>query len=289
MGSGIIYYEIEKREKYEDSDERADSDLAIVKMRRYHFDDEFFIHILHSIQFDLDCPYELPVESLLALRCRDPSKKKDSSLQESSLSRRASPTPQYSFLGPIIRLGSPSSHSMIVSPTQGQQGHKGARQLKSWELIPPSEGWMYDGGDIEGKKVSEKVLEKVDDAKGIEEEEEEEDPEDDAPKKEMPVIPRPMDVDADVDVILSTFLSIVVKHFLNIHLMTHHLSLLMPKVSPALTFPVFGRLQLRRGAKYWDVTSNEKPLFKKEWRCKEEQLRNDSDEENNICDNGSGR
>ncbi|MED6164742.1 hypothetical protein PIB30_093077 [Stylosanthes scabra] len=31
MRSRVIYYEIEKREKYEDSDERADSDLAIVK------------------------------------------------------------------------------------------------------------------------------------------------------------------------------------------------------------------------------------------------------------------
>ncbi|MED6127892.1 hypothetical protein PIB30_092421, partial [Stylosanthes scabra] len=31
MGSGVIYYEIEKRKKYEDSDDRADSDLAVVK------------------------------------------------------------------------------------------------------------------------------------------------------------------------------------------------------------------------------------------------------------------
>ncbi|MED6186151.1 hypothetical protein PIB30_064043 [Stylosanthes scabra] len=59
MGSGIIYYEIEKCEEYEDSDERADSDLAIVKTRRYHFDGEPFIHPLHSIRFDPDRPYEL--------------------------------------------------------------------------------------------------------------------------------------------------------------------------------------------------------------------------------------
>ncbi|MED6115318.1 hypothetical protein PIB30_089323 [Stylosanthes scabra] len=59
MGSGVIYYEIEKREKYEDSDERADSDLAVVKTRRYHFDDEPFIHPLHSVQFDPDRLYEL--------------------------------------------------------------------------------------------------------------------------------------------------------------------------------------------------------------------------------------
>ncbi|MED6140024.1 hypothetical protein PIB30_089277 [Stylosanthes scabra] len=102
MGSGIIYYEIEKREKYKDSDERADSDLAIVKTRRYHFDDESFIYPFHSVRFDPDCPYELPVKSLLALKRRDPSKKKDSTPQESSPSRKASPIPQYSPLSPMI-------------------------------------------------------------------------------------------------------------------------------------------------------------------------------------------
>ncbi|MED6127991.1 hypothetical protein PIB30_093348, partial [Stylosanthes scabra] len=71
MRSGIISYEIEKREKYEDFDERADSALAVVKTQRYHFDDEPFIHPLHSIRFDPYRPYELPVESLLALRRRD--------------------------------------------------------------------------------------------------------------------------------------------------------------------------------------------------------------------------
>ncbi|MED6151432.1 hypothetical protein PIB30_082427, partial [Stylosanthes scabra] len=70
MGSGVIYYEIEKREKYEDPDERADSDLAVAKTRRYHFDDEPFIHPLHSVRFHPDRPYELPIESLLALRRR---------------------------------------------------------------------------------------------------------------------------------------------------------------------------------------------------------------------------
>ncbi|MED6200837.1 hypothetical protein PIB30_089147 [Stylosanthes scabra] len=68
MGSGIIYYEIEKCKKYEDCDERADSDLAIVKTQRYHFDDEPFVHPLHSIHFDPDRSYELAVESLLAYR-----------------------------------------------------------------------------------------------------------------------------------------------------------------------------------------------------------------------------
>ncbi|MED6159464.1 hypothetical protein PIB30_042592 [Stylosanthes scabra] len=175
MGSGIIYYEIEKREKYEDSDEEEDLDLAIVKTRRYHFDDEPFIHPLHSVWFDPDRPYELPIESLLALRRRDPSKGKYPSLQRSGPSRRASPTPQYSPLHPVSRLGSPPSLSKM----------------------------MCKGDEVEDKEASEEVPERVDDAKGIEEEEEEEeeeeDPEEDAPEEEMPVIPRTMDVDPDED------------------------------------------------------------------------------------------
>ncbi|MED6125562.1 hypothetical protein PIB30_069633 [Stylosanthes scabra] len=71
MRSRIIYYEIEKHEKYKDSDEEADSDLAIVKTRRYHLDP--------------DRLYELPIESLLTLRRRDPSKKTDSSPEIGSL------------------------------------------------------------------------------------------------------------------------------------------------------------------------------------------------------------
>ncbi|MED6198997.1 hypothetical protein PIB30_071858 [Stylosanthes scabra] len=59
MGSGIIYYEIEKCEKYEDSDKRADSDLVVVKTPRR----------------------------------RDSSKGRDPSSQRSGSSRRASPMP----------------------------------------------------------------------------------------------------------------------------------------------------------------------------------------------------
>ncbi|MED6130862.1 hypothetical protein PIB30_004726 [Stylosanthes scabra] len=62
---------IERREKYEDSDERADSNLAVVKTRRYHFDNEAFIHPLHSVRFDPKRPCELPVESLLALKRKE--------------------------------------------------------------------------------------------------------------------------------------------------------------------------------------------------------------------------
>ncbi|MED6148608.1 hypothetical protein PIB30_054684 [Stylosanthes scabra] len=66
-----------------------------MKTRRYHCDDEPFIHPLHSVRCDADRPYELPVESLLALRCRDFSKKKNSTSPGSGSSRRASPTPQW--------------------------------------------------------------------------------------------------------------------------------------------------------------------------------------------------
>ncbi|MED6161528.1 hypothetical protein PIB30_061599 [Stylosanthes scabra] len=170
IGSGNRYYEIEKREKYEDSDERADSDLAVVKMRRYHFDEGSFIHPPYSVRFGLDRLYELPIESPLALRCRDYSKRKDPSLQRS---------------------GSPLSPSKMAHPTQGCQGHEGVRPLKSWELIMPSEGWMCKGDDVEGKRVSEGVPKGEDEAKEIEGEgrnevEEEEEKEDSEELRRQP-------------------------------------------------------------------------------------------------------
>ncbi|MED6137854.1 hypothetical protein PIB30_068898 [Stylosanthes scabra] len=162
MGSGVRYYEIEK---YVDSDERADSNLAVVKMRRYHFDEGSFIHPLHSVRFGLNHP-------------------KGPSPQRFGPSR-ASPIPQYSPLSPMIRLGSPLLPSKMAPPAQGCQGHEGVRPLKSWEPIPQSEGWMCEGNDVEGKRVSEGVPEGEDEAKEIEgegrneveEEEEEEDSE----------------------------------------------------------------------------------------------------------------
>ncbi|MED6136998.1 hypothetical protein PIB30_060927 [Stylosanthes scabra] len=88
MGSEVIYFEIEKREKYEDSDVKVDADLAIMKTCRYHFDDEPFIHPLHNVRFDPNRPYELLIELLLALRRRDPSRGRDPSPQRSGPSRR---------------------------------------------------------------------------------------------------------------------------------------------------------------------------------------------------------
>ncbi|MED6145309.1 hypothetical protein PIB30_023891 [Stylosanthes scabra] len=66
MGSGVIYYEYEKREKFEDYDMKAYAELGTFKIRCYHFDDESFVHPLHSVRFDPDRPYEIPIEALMA-------------------------------------------------------------------------------------------------------------------------------------------------------------------------------------------------------------------------------
>ncbi|MED6165782.1 hypothetical protein PIB30_102919 [Stylosanthes scabra] len=166
MGSGVIYYEIKKRVKYEDFDGRADSDLAIGKTRRYHFDDEPFIHPLHIVRFNPDRPYKLPIESLLALRRGDPLKGKDPSPQRSSPSRRASPTLQYSPLNPIREGNKVEDKKTNVSTSSRVDEAKG----------------------IEEENKNEE-----------EEDEEEEDPEEDPYEEEVPAIPRPMDMNADED------------------------------------------------------------------------------------------
>ncbi|MED6150259.1 hypothetical protein PIB30_070749, partial [Stylosanthes scabra] len=63
MGSGVIFYEYEKREKCEDFDMKADAELGTFKIRRYHFDDESFVHPLHSVRIGPDCPYEIRFEA----------------------------------------------------------------------------------------------------------------------------------------------------------------------------------------------------------------------------------
>ncbi|MED6223874.1 hypothetical protein PIB30_078393 [Stylosanthes scabra] len=74
MGSGVIYYEYEKREKFEDYDMKADAELGTFKIRRYHFDNESFVHSLHSVRFDLDRPYEISIEALMADKILSASK-----------------------------------------------------------------------------------------------------------------------------------------------------------------------------------------------------------------------
>ncbi|MED6205646.1 hypothetical protein PIB30_019585 [Stylosanthes scabra] len=54
MGSGVIYYEYEKREMVEDYNMKADAELGTFKNRRYHLDDEAFVHPLRSVRLDPD-------------------------------------------------------------------------------------------------------------------------------------------------------------------------------------------------------------------------------------------
>ncbi|MED6165440.1 hypothetical protein PIB30_099549, partial [Stylosanthes scabra] len=97
MGSGVIYYEYEKREKFEDYDLKADAELGTIKIRRYHFDDESFVHPLHSVRFDPDRLYEVSIEALMADQPLSSSGKGRTSVQGSHRSRRLSPMPHYSL------------------------------------------------------------------------------------------------------------------------------------------------------------------------------------------------
>ncbi|MED6173506.1 hypothetical protein PIB30_060116 [Stylosanthes scabra] len=81
MGSGVIFYKYEKREKFEDHDMRADAELGTFKIRRYHFDNESFVHPLHSVRFDPDRPYEIPIEALMANKIASVSKSEESSAE----------------------------------------------------------------------------------------------------------------------------------------------------------------------------------------------------------------
>ncbi|MED6223735.1 hypothetical protein PIB30_076985 [Stylosanthes scabra] len=45
---------------------KADAELETFKIRRYHFDDESFVHSLHSVRLDPDCPYEILIKALMA-------------------------------------------------------------------------------------------------------------------------------------------------------------------------------------------------------------------------------
>ncbi|MED6142789.1 hypothetical protein PIB30_000988 [Stylosanthes scabra] len=83
MGSGVIFYEYEKRKKFEDYDMDADAELGTFKIRRYHFDDESFVHPLHCVRFDPDRPYEIPIEALMADKILSSSKDEKSSIGRS--------------------------------------------------------------------------------------------------------------------------------------------------------------------------------------------------------------
>ncbi|MED6128121.1 hypothetical protein PIB30_094622 [Stylosanthes scabra] len=198
MGSGVIYYEYETREKFEDHDTRADAELGTFKIRRYHFDNESFVHPLHSVRFDPDRPYEIPIEALMADKIASASKSEESSAERRRSSRR--PSPRYSPRTMPIAQRERSTSSVKETRSFHRGTASGSvRKLRSWELIPPSEGWMCDADDekeIGGMDPSEKGESSEEDP-----EMEEEYPEEAGnPEDRVPATPSlPMDIDAEED------------------------------------------------------------------------------------------
>ncbi|MED6126841.1 hypothetical protein PIB30_082395, partial [Stylosanthes scabra] len=201
MGSGVIYYEYEKREKFEDYNLKADAELGTFKIRRYHFDDESFVHPLPSVIFDPDRPDEVSIEALMA--DQPLSSKGKSSAQGSHHSRWSSPTLHYSprMSSSTRQVVSPSP-IVVSSSLRRRVAGKMLRPPKSWELIPPSEGWMCEGdeeekenGGMEPSVEKEEASEKDKEEEDPEEEEEEEDHEEEVPASTS----LPMDIDATKD------------------------------------------------------------------------------------------
>ncbi|MED6171223.1 hypothetical protein PIB30_038850 [Stylosanthes scabra] len=198
MGSGVIYYEYKKREKFEDYDMNADAELGTFKIRRYHFDDESFVHLLHSVRFDPDRPYEIPIEALMADKILSASKDEKSSAERPRSSRR--PPPHYSpRTMPVAQRE--RSTSSVKGSRSFRRGTTSSlvRKPRSWELIPPSEGWMCDADDekeIGGIDPSEK-----DESSEENPEMEEEVPEAAGnPEDRVPATPSlPMDINAEED------------------------------------------------------------------------------------------
>ncbi|MED6123236.1 hypothetical protein PIB30_047327 [Stylosanthes scabra] len=181
----------------------ADVELGTFKIRCYHFDDESFVHPLHSVRFD-PVPYEIPIEALMADKILSSPNNGKTSKGRSRSSRR--PTPHYSPKEMPV-----AQHERSTSSVKGTRSFRygttssSLRKPMSWELIPPSKGWMCDGDnekEIGGMEPSVKKDE------SSEEDPEGEDPEEEyvEPKKEEGPedgIPAsyslPMDIDAEDD------------------------------------------------------------------------------------------
>ncbi|MED6124406.1 hypothetical protein PIB30_058628 [Stylosanthes scabra] len=198
MGSGVIYYEYEKREKFEDYDMKADAELRTFKIRRYHFDNESFVHPLHSVRFDPNRPYEIPIEALMADKILSASKDEKSSTERSRSSRR--PSPHYSpRTMPVAQRERSTTSVKGTRSFRRGTASSSVRKSRSWELIPPSEGWMCDADDekeIGGMDPSEKEESSEEDPKM-----EEADPEETGnPEDRVPATPSlPMDIDVEDD------------------------------------------------------------------------------------------
>ncbi|MED6149711.1 hypothetical protein PIB30_065130 [Stylosanthes scabra] len=175
MGSGVIYYEYEKCEKFEDYDMKVDAELGIFKIRRYHFDDESFVHPLHSVRFDPDRSYEIPIEALMADKIRSASKDEKSSTEK------------------------PRCLDVLRRTTLRERCHS-VRKPRSWELIAPSEGWMCDADDVKEIGGMDSSVKKGESSEEDPEMEEEDPEEASNPEDRVPATPSlPMDIDAEED------------------------------------------------------------------------------------------
>ncbi|MED6157574.1 hypothetical protein PIB30_024415 [Stylosanthes scabra] len=203
MASGVIYYEYEKCEKFEDYDMDADAELGTFKIRRYHFGGESFVHPLHSVRFDPDRPYKIPIEALMDDKILSSSKDEKSSTGRPRSSRR--PTLHYSPRRMLVahRERSTSSVKGTRSFRRGTTSSS-LKKPRSWELIPPSEGWMCDADDeneIGGMESSVKNEESSEENPEEDPEEEEEEPKEAGnPEDGIPTTPSlPMDIDVEED------------------------------------------------------------------------------------------
>ncbi|MED6110389.1 hypothetical protein PIB30_042415, partial [Stylosanthes scabra] len=140
----------------------------------------------------------IPIEALMADKIASTSKSEESSAERRRSFRRLSP--HYSpRTMPVAR------RERSTSSVKGTRSfHRGTasgsiRKPRSWELIPPSEGWMCDADD-------EKEIGGVDPSKKRESSEEDPEMEEEYPEEEgnpedkVPATPSlPMDIDAEED------------------------------------------------------------------------------------------
>ncbi|MED6187537.1 hypothetical protein PIB30_077389 [Stylosanthes scabra] len=110
------------------------------------------------VRFDPDRPYEIPIEALMADKIASASKSEESSAERRRSSRRPSPRYSPSTMPVAQRERSTSSVKGTRSFRRGTASGS-VRKPRSWELFPPSEGWMCDADDekeIGGMDPSEK-------------------------------------------------------------------------------------------------------------------------------------
>ncbi|MED6223978.1 hypothetical protein PIB30_079398 [Stylosanthes scabra] len=177
---------------------KADAELGTFKIRRYHFDDESFVHPLHSVRFDPDRPYEIPIEALMADKTLSASQSEKSSAERPRSSR--CPSPHYSpRTMPVAQRERSTSSVKGTRSFCCSTASSSVRKPRSWELIPPFEGWMCDADDekeIGGMDPSDKGESSEEDPKMEEEYSEEAG----NPEDRVPATPSlPMDIDAEED------------------------------------------------------------------------------------------